>query len=41
MLKETELLRNWLACRVRGFSLCRAMPWVALGLLGWLVWRPL
>jgi rhodanese-related sulfurtransferase len=31
-LTIVQRLRVFLACRVRGFSLCRAMPWVLVGL---------
>jgi hypothetical protein len=33
-----ERLCSGLACRLRGFSLCRVMPWVALLALGWVVY---
>jgi len=33
-----ERLRSSLACRLRGFSLCRVMPWVAVLALGWVVY---
>lgn len=32
-----EHLRGWLSCRLRGLSLCKLMPWMALLLLGWMV----
>lgn len=31
-------LYSGLACRLRGFSLCRVAPWVALLALGWVVY---
>jgi len=33
-----ERLRSSLACRLRGFTLCRVMPWVAVLALGWVVY---
>ncbi|GIW35961.1 MAG: hypothetical protein KatS3mg073_0106 [Meiothermus sp.] len=42
MLRTTrvgmERLRGWLSCRLRGFSLCNLMPWMAVLLLGWVVY---
>ncbi|WP_297859713.1 hypothetical protein [Meiothermus sp.] len=33
-----DRLRGWMSCRLRRLSLCNLMPWMAVLLLGWVVY---